>query len=269
MAKRTATPPPPPWMPTDGSSLPQRPYLPTPLPGVVDGDDPWADAAADLEAARRQQRGGIPAWPFLVLLFSLGVVGSIGATFYFTKEAPPEAVVVAPVWHPGDGALVRGMPVDGGLPQSLAWSPDGQTLAWSSFDGKRAVPRVQMVTIGDDFGEIEDADRSPKWLDDVDRALFPASVEEDLVVLREPSGRVAGVIDLRGLLGLGEPRVPVTHTAGNRVRLAVVAQLPNEGALPSLHIFDVTDLVRPPAPDVAGASLVTASIEPQSTGSTD
>lgn len=248
MAKRTATPPPPPWMSADGSGPPQRPYLPTPLPGVVEGDDPWAGAAADLAAARRMRRPRMPLWPAVVLLFVVGLTASIVATVYWTGEPDRVAVVVQPTWHPGDGALVRGMPIDGGTPQSLAWSPDGGQLAWSTFDGART-PITRIVPIDEDFGEVEQLRRSPRWLSSTFEGAFRSSVEEDLVVVRRDDGSTAGVIDLRGLLGLVDAKVPVVHTSGDQIRLAVVARLPSAGALPSLHVFDISTLVRPPQPE--------------------
>jgi len=194
----------------------------------------------------------MPAVIVLVGLFVIGVVASLVVPLYWAQPAVRPAPVqdLPEPWRPVEGPLVRGLTLPD-QPQSLAWAPDANQLAWTTFDAERSVPVVTSVGVGEaGFSATQELEVAPPWLSQPVPSVVTAKVDNDVVVLRWASGprrgETAGVVDLRGLLGLRDARSPAVVTFGPTTRLAVIARLPAEGARPSLHVFDVTELVQPP-----------------------
>lgn len=188
-------------------------------------------------------------------LFVLGAAVSVALPFYL-DSGPPEqepAPVVRPAWDPGNGPLVQGLTLPGAMPDTLAWSPDGKQLAWTAFDSERNMPVIWLVGVGPaGFTGLQQLEVEPTWMGTPTPSVVTATVEDGLVALRWASGprarETAGVVDLPGLFGLVDAQTPAVITFGPTTLLAVSARLPEASASPTLHVFDVTSLIQPPAP---------------------
>lgn len=246
-----STPTPPPWL---ASPEPQPDPAFQAAPPVVgpSADDPWAQAPrAERPSAAPQRRSlGLPIVGLIVGLFVVGAILSVAVPIYLdaSRPPPPPVEVITP-WNPGTGPLVQGLRVEGGMPESVRWSPDAKQVAWTTFDSEKNLPVVWLVGIGQaGFSGLQRLDQEPSWMHDAPPSVVKARVQGNMVALHWAGGAVggqtAGVVDLQGLLGLVEPQSPAVITQGNQTLLAVAARLPVEGAAPTLHVFDVTSLIQ-------------------------
>ena len=220
-------------------------------------DDPWAQAPKPTASKPADRSLRTPIITVAVGLFVLGVLASVMVTLWgpglsALSPAPQVKVTAQPVWRPAEGPLVRGVTLGSEAPEQLAFSNDGRQLAWSTFDANRGVPVVMTVGVGDaGFTAPQELDAPPAWLTEPAPSVVSAAVDSDVVTLRwiegPRRGQSAGVVDVKGLLGLVEARTPSVVTFGPITRLAVVARLPDGGQY-SVHVFDVSELIDPPPP---------------------
>lgn len=228
------------------------------MPRIAGGPPPAATPIDDVFGPRAsspppESSGGLVgplgiALVFLLLIFG----GAFGALWWQgfldppAPQAPPQAAAPpAPTWSPGTGPLVDGLPLPDEPPTVLHWSPDGRQIGWITFDPERARRVAHVVSVRERFGDIEQLDENPDWLvRPVPSSSLSTTVHDGVVVLRGgPSGHDA-FVDLVGSLGLNEPRTPALYERGGRVWLAVVGHRGAPGAPMSLHVVEVTSLLR-------------------------
>lgn len=226
----------------------------------VDDLDTWNldERAPDL----RPRRGLRPVLVImaLLLLFAGGVGAAMTVPMWWPTPASTVVNVVprAAPWTPGVGPLVQGLPLEEPTPQRLRFSPDGRAVGWTLIDPEKAVRLAYVLEFesggaADSFGEIRRVDDIPPWVERSGSVEYVASIQSDLVVLRDLAGNHAGFVDLPGSVGLVDARAPVVGERDGRVLLATIARRPtasSPGAAPavppwSLHIMDVTGIVRP------------------------
>ena len=144
-------------------------------------DDPWASAPSHEPPPPRRPSRALPVVAVVVVLFILGVVASLLIPWSWFSPAPPrqQPVQQIAVWQPGDGPLVRGLPLQS-APQALAWSPNATQLAWTTFDEQQSQQLVRSVGVGQaGFSATQELDTAPTWLQDLAPSVVSARVEED------------------------------------------------------------------------------------------
>jgi hypothetical protein len=230
--------------------------VPTPLPGVVEGEDLWTLEVPPEPTQAVGFRWRVPLFiAGFVALFLIGVAVAMSGVgswafgwFQPTVRPTPAPVVVAPPWTPGVGPLERGLLLDSEPPQVVRWSPDGSAIAWVAFDAKRGVPVARTVAVlaqPAGYGQPEVLHPMPDWTRSPAGTELSASIAQGGLVLTRADGSTAGLVDLAGQYGYAEPRLPALSEAGGRVRVAFVATTPGAEEKPraTLHILDVTGLV--------------------------
>ena len=188
------------------------------------------------------------ALAFLLLAF----VGAFAGMWWLGVGQPsspaPVPQVQAPArppWNPGSGPLVDGLPLPGEPPSVMHWSPDGRQIGWIEFDAQRSRRVAVVVPVRERFGEPEQLEEQPDWLArPVPASGLTATIREGVVVLQGGPEGVSAIVDLFGQLGLNEPRAPSLYERNGRVWLAVVGHKGAPGAPMSLHVVEVTSLLR-------------------------
>jgi len=173
-------------------------------------------------------------------LWWLGIVDPVGS-----PEPTPALAPLRPTWTAGSGPLVDGLPLAGDPPSTLHWSPDGRQLGWITFDEARSRRIAVVVPVRDRFGEPEQHEEHPGWLvRPTSSSSLTATVRQGVVLIQGGPSAIDPIVDLGGQLQLFEPRAPALYERNGRVWLAVVGHRGAPGAPVSLHVVEVSSLLK-------------------------